>query len=134
MINKIPYLHSKSDDFLVFYKPPFWSCNAPIYEIDDRRVLDSFEIATRNFPTWVAKYMKDDLNLDASISDWYNLLHRYDYETSGMILVGKDTKNLQNLKEKIIWSKFTNKYYYALVNGILDAVYKKIIKGEYILN
>ena len=128
MINKIPYLHSKSDDFLVFYKPPFWSCNAPIYEIDDRRVLDSFEIATRNFPTWVAKYMKDDLNLDASISDWYNLLHRYDYETSGMILVGKDTKNLQNLKEKIIWSKFTNKYYYALVNGILDEKEDDIIK------
>ena len=64
MINKIPYLHSKSDDFLVFYKPPFWSCNAPIYEIDDRRVLDSFETATRNFPTWVAKYMKDNFIID----------------------------------------------------------------------
>ena len=128
MINKIPYLHSKSDDFLVFYKPPFWSCNAPIYEIDDRRVLDSFEIATRNFPTWVAKYMKDDLNLDASISDWYNLLHRYDYETSGMILVGKDTKNLQNLKDEITWNGLTNKYYYALVNGILDKKEGDIIK------
>jgi len=126
--NKIPYLHSESDDFLVFYKPPFWSCNAPTYKIDDPRVLASFELATRNFPTWVAKYMKDNLNLEASITDWYNLLHRYDYETSGMILVGKDTKNLQNLKEKIIWSKFTNKYYYALVNGILDEKEGDIIK------
>jgi len=128
MINKIPYLHSESDDFLVFYKPPFWSCNDPTYKIDDPRVLASFELATRNFPTWVAKYMKDNLNLEASITDWYNLLHRYDYETSGMILVGKDTKNLQNLKEKIIWSKFTNKYYYALVNGILDEKEGDIIK------
>ena len=125
---KSPYLQSKSDDFLVFYKPPFWSCNAPIYEIDDPKVLNSFEIATRNFPTWVAKYMKDSLNLDASISHWYNLLHRYDYETSGMILVGKDTKNLHYLKDEIIWNGLTNKYYYALVNGILDEKEGDIIK------
>ena len=38
------------------------------------------------------------------------------------------TTDYQNLKDEITWNGLTNKYYYALVNGILDKKEGDIIK------
>ena len=114
-LEETPSLHSESDDFFVFNKPSSWSCSAP-------------GSGTNNFPDWVSEYMKNKFDIEVLNSDWCNLLHKYNFETSGMILVGNDAHNLQNLKDEITWNGLTNKYYYALVNGILDEKKGDIIK------
>lgn len=122
-MNLNPFVLFETDDFMVFYKPPFWKLDTPTkYNIkNEKEITNIMKKYVRPFHVYVGLYLKKYHNVDFSNSNnqSYGVVHRYDVQTSGGLIVSKTEKMVLPMRKIISDKKNTLKVYCALVNGIL---------------
>ena len=116
---KKPFVLFETDEFLVFYKPPYWKMDTSRnYNINDRDEM--MRVFRYNPPlhVYVGLYLQEYHNVTPD-NDSYNVVQRYDIQTSGGIIVVKDNKLFMPFRKIISLKKDTIKIYLTLVNGFL---------------
>ncbi len=95
---------SESDEFIVLHKPPTVHCHPHGYE--DRDTLLNFLVTQKKW---------DCLEVNRDQYD-RGLLYRLDFETSGVIILAKNEKFFQFMRENFNTS-MKRKFYWAIVEG-----------------
>lgn len=140
MNSDFPYVLFETNDFLIFYKPPFWKMdtdkrNPPSFDLKNKQLLlKSFNTKIKPLPIYIAIFLMQQYGIKVDPRKQYNIIHRYDVQTSGGIIVAKCPKAYEILDKNIYDKKQTIKIYLALVNGIPEKktgyIMKKINKKK----
>jgi 23S rRNA-/tRNA-specific pseudouridylate synthase len=119
----IPYKIYEDDNFIVYYKPPYWKVDIERYTIYDINKVKKEDLIKDIIIKKPSLQLYIGLSLIESGIKFrnreyeYGVAHRYDLETSGCILVGKGYNNFMKLRGIINNKKETMKVYICLVNG-----------------
>ena len=113
-----PYVLFETDDFLVFYKPPFWKMDTDRkYDINNFYELRKVFRYNPPLHVYIGLWLKAYHGIEPDNSS-YNVVQRYDVQTSGGIIVVKQNKLFMPFRKIISLKKDTVKIYLTLVNGI----------------
>jgi 23S rRNA-/tRNA-specific pseudouridylate synthase len=114
----IPYVLFSDEDFLLFYKPPFWKMDTDTnYEnISPKKIEKIFNRKIKPFHLYIKFYLMKYYNVIPN-NPSYNVCQRFDQETSGGILVSIKNENHKMCREIISNKENTKKIYLTLVNG-----------------
>ena len=120
MNSDFPYVIFETNDFLIFYKPPFWKMDTDSrYNIKNTEDLTKvFNRKIKPLHIFVAIFLNHIYNITVK-PPGYNIIHRYDVQTSGGILIAKNPSSFKLLQKAIMDKSSTVKIYVALVNGII---------------
>ena len=113
-----PYVIFETDDFLVFYKPPFWKMDTS-RKYDINNIYELKKVFRYNPPlhVYIGLWLKVNHGITPD-NDSYNAVQRYDVQTSGGIIVVKQNKLFMPFRKIISLKKDTVKIYLTLVNGV----------------
>jgi 23S rRNA pseudouridine1911/1915/1917 synthase len=110
----------EDEDFLVLDKPSGITVNRAETTKDEFTIQDYLEDKFKNNQEWLNADKQSDFYLRAGF------VHRIDKETSGILLVAKNSKSFENLQEQFRERK-VEKTYIALVHGHIDVAEGEII-------
>jgi len=97
MENKVPYIIDETDDFAVVFKPSGMH-SAPLLQKEGGSLLEWYE----NSP---------------SSGKPYNLMHRLDFETHGLVLIAKNLKSYETFKSLQEKGEFVKEYSALCLNA-----------------
>jgi 23S rRNA pseudouridine1911/1915/1917 synthase len=125
----IPYVLFSDEDFLIFYKPPFWKMDTDSnYEnLSPEKIEEIFSKKIKPLHLYIKFYLMKYYNVTPD-NPSYNVCQRFDQETSGGILVSIKNENHKACRDIINNKETTKKIYLALVNGTIEK------KNGYIYN
>lgn len=119
-------------DIAVIYKPPYWKCELPDKDADLSNGPSLNDVVKRGprdaliLLRWIkervsgidASLFREDFNPALSGTGFGPLAHRIDQETSGLLLVAKNSGAQRHLKSQF-WNLEVSKRYVCLVHGVL---------------
>lgn len=124
-----PYLLKETENFLFFYKPPFYIMDTSTnYKKMSKKELNNLKKKNNKpFLLFIEKFLYDKYKTITD-NDSFNCCQRLDIQTSGIVMVSKYNKYFPLCRKIINNKNETIKLYVCLVNGLF---YNK--KG-YIIN
>lgn len=109
----------ETEDFMFVYKPPYQVCDSvrDFSEYLDTELPDNMKCF--QFIINIIKYIKQQGNVIGP--EYQNgLCHRFDYQTSGILMITKKPEKFMTCRHMISDKEKTIKIYCCLVNGIID--------------
>jgi 23S rRNA-/tRNA-specific pseudouridylate synthase len=111
-----PFRIYETDDWMILYKPPYWSCSTEVVNKEEHHPKNKNSIVffLKNIAGY-GKIINNNMNLVSSFR--YGLLNRLDIETSGAVIVAKNRVGLTNLIDIMHVKKEVVKIYICLTNN-----------------
>ena len=116
----LPYVLFSDEDFLIFYKPPFWKMDTDTnYEnLSQKKIEELFTRKVKPLHLYIKFYLMKYYGITPERPS-YNVCQRYDKETSGGVLVSIKNENHKECRNIITNKDNTKKVYLALINGTI---------------
>ena len=130
----IPYRMIENDKFSVFYKPAFWKMDTDAkYNLTNFTIPKLLDMKVKPLHVYIGLLLKNkNKNHKFTNLSSYDVCHRYDLHTTGMIIVASNSNYFNTLRSAICDKKNTRKIYVTLVNGIMKVksgyINKNIVK------